>query len=477
MSASVARVGDVLRVSTRTAWLMAIAGIAGLAALVALATRQGMLTMALGLVVLGLLTLVSFRWPLLPLVAFVALIPIEAVMVFEGFGTISRFAGILFAVTYGVPRLGRLAFGVMRPAAWAYLAWAIVSAAWAIDAGVAWTHLQTLIQLFLIALLVASLVEQRPAVVKPLLWVYGLSAAATALVGIQSYLGGTVVEDARAVALQGQDPAQFAALLLPALVFGLYEALNGDRRILGGAIALLTTVGVVISGTRGAWVAVAVVALLFVLPQLRPGRRIAAIAMALALVGMAYQLPGVPDLVADRTGDALSTGGAGRTNIWTVAVTLYGSAPVLGVCYANFPVAYTPEVVRASGATSWVHPAGRGPHNLVVGTLIELGPIGLLLLALFLGPLVLRRGWGRDAAAVQAALASLLAAGLFLDVLSSPKQVWLMVGLAAGLSFVSRQARRTGLPDGNSAPPSGDVRPTEDRGLASHRLATRGRAR
>jgi len=440
---------------------MAIAGIAGLAALVALATRQGMLTMALGLVVLGLLTLVSFRWPLLPLVAFVALIPIEAVFIFEGFGTISRFAGILFAVTYGVPRLGRLEFKVMPPAAWSYVAWAIVSVAWAIDAGIAWTHLQTLIQLFLIAFLVASLVVQRPAIVRPLLWVYSLSAAATALVGIQSYLGGRLVEDARAVALEGQDPAQFAAILLPALVFGLYEALNGDRRILGGAIALLTTVGVIISGTRGAWVAVAVVAVLLILPQLRPRRRIAAIAMTLALVGVAYQLPGVSDLVADRTGDALSTGGAGRTSIWSAAVTMYASAPVLGVGYANFPVAYTPEVVRASGATSWAHLQGRGPHNLVVGTLIELGPIGLLLLALFLGPLVLRRGWGRDAATVQAALASLVAAGLFLDILSSPKQVWLMIGLAAGLTFVSRRSGRSALQDGNPAPASGEDEPTD----------------
>ncbi len=119
---------------------------------------------------------------------FAALIPIEEVVVIEGLGTISRFAGILFAVTYGVPRLGRLAFGAMPLAAWAYLAWAVVSLGWAIDPGTAWAQLQTLLQLFLIALLVADFVVQRPAIVRSVLWAYSLSATVTALIGIQSFI-------------------------------------------------------------------------------------------------------------------------------------------------------------------------------------------------------------------------------------------------------------------------------------------------
>jgi hypothetical protein len=82
---------------------------------------------------------------------------------------------------------------------------------------------------------------------------------------------------------------------------------------------------------------------------------------------------------------------------------------------------------------------GRGPHNLVIATIVELGPLGMLLLALFLGPLVLRRGWGPDAATVQAALASLLTLALFLDILSNRKQVWLVIGLAAGLAYLARR--------------------------------------
>ena len=86
---------------------------------------------------------------------------------------------------------------------------------------------------------------------------------------------------------------------------------------------------------------------------------------------------------------------------------------------------------------------GNAPHNLLVGTAVELGPFGLILLALFLGPLILRRGWGPEAATVQAALASLMVVALFLDILSNRKQVWLVIGLAAGLGYLAR--RRTNV--------------------------------
>ena len=136
---------------------------------------------------------------------------------------------------------------------------------------------------------------------------------------------------------------------MPAFVFGLYEVLNGNHRILGGLISLLTTVGIVVSGTRGAWVACVVTVVLFIVPRLTLRGRIAALATVLVLLVAAYQIPGVADLVAERTGNALSSGGAGRTDIWSVAGTVYQSHPVLGVGYANFPVAYTADVIRASG--------------------------------------------------------------------------------------------------------------------------------
>ena len=224
----------------------------------------------------------------------------------------------------------------------------------------------------------------------------------------------------------------------------------------GGAIALVTTIALIATGTRGAWVAVIVVVLLFMLPQLSPKRRIAMAGLALALGVVAYQVPGVAELIGERAGNALSTGGAGRTDIWSVAGTIYLSSPVLGVGHANFPVAFTPEMVWASDVASWTLLQGAvGAHNLVILTIVELGPVGLLLLVAFLGPLVLRRGWGPEALTVQAALAALLIQALFVDMFANRKPVWLVIGFTVGLAYLARRDRAT-LDDGRrNAPPGG----------------------
>ncbi len=433
MTASIARVGQAFRVGPRTAWLIVACGLVGVTGAAALATRQGMLTILLGIAVLGVGFLLALKWPILPLALFAVLIPLEEVVVVEGLGTISRFAGVLFAVTYALPRLGQLKLGVMPTAAWAYVAWVVVSIGWALDPGRAVDSIVTFLQMFVVAFFVADFVVHQPTIVRPILWVYSLSAAAVALLGLQAYVTGGYL--AQVAAFEGQNPEHYAAVLVPALLFGLHEAVNGRRRILGAAIALVTTIGVLVSGVRGAWVALVVVVLLFTFPQLSPKRRIAAAALVLALAAVAYLVPGIPELIADR----LSKGPTGREDIWSVAGTIYQSAPVLGVGFANFPVAYTAEMVRASDVISWVFTEGRGSHNFVIQTIVELGPIGLLLLAAFVGPLVVRRGWGPEAVVVQAALASLLIQALFVDLMFNKKQVWLVIGLAAGLAYVARR--------------------------------------
>jgi hypothetical protein len=441
MSASVARIGRALRLEPRLAGAIVAAFVLAITLAAGLATRQGMLPIAVGAAMALVATVVGLRWPLVLLLAFVVLIPIEEVTVLQGFGTISRGVGILFVLTYGLPRLTKLNFAVIPIAGWAYLAWALASLSWSVGTDAASAALTTLVQLFAITVFTADFVVQRPSIVRPVLWAYSLSAAATAGIGVATYVAqglGTT----RSTAVQDQDPAQFAAVLIPAVVFGLYEAVSGSRRLLGAGIAILASAGVLVSGTRGAWLACIVVVLFVLLPQLSARRRVIAL-VAIAVVGVAvYQLPGVAELIAERSGNAVSTGGAGRTDIWAVGLAIFEKSPLVGVGYANFPVAFTTQVIRDAGV-GWqlLADPGRGSHNLIVGTAVELGVMGLVLLAAFLGPLVVRRGWGPEAAAVQAALIGLLTTALFLDILANRKQVWLVIALAAGLSYVARVER------------------------------------
>ena len=428
----------------------AIAALGAISAIVAVASRTDRQLEVLAIAAALLAFMVSLRWPMLPLFAFVFLIPLEEAVVIQGVGTLSRYAAIMFVVTYGIPRIGRLTIRSMPVAGWGYVAWAVFSATWALDAGAAWTEVPILILLFSVAVLIATVTVDRPAIVRPLLWTYSLAAASTALVGVVLSVvsGGPTGPEDRIAAIQDQNPAYYAAILLPALVFVLSELLNGRHVFLSGSIAFLCTIAIVVSGTRGAWLSAVVVFMLFLLPRLTQTRRIAAILVAAMLLLATLQVPGVATLVGERADLALSSGGSGRTDIWSVGIRIFESSPVQGVGLSNFPIAFTPDLVRET-PVEITNPAtllNRAPHNIVIGTLGELGVIGLALLVMFLVPISLRRGWGPDANAVQAGLASLLILALFLDVLNR-KEVWLFVGFACGLSYLAdaervRAARR-----------------------------------
>jgi O-antigen ligase len=416
------------------ATLVVVAGVAATGA------ALNLLIPAVGLAGVLLVLLLTVRFPLLPLFVFIVLVPLEEALVIGELGTLSRYAALLFVVTYAIPRLGRIKAAAMPVAGWAFLVWAACSAAWAIDPDEALSELAVLVLLFTVAVLVADVVVHDPAIVRPALWAYSLSAACVAVLGVLAYAAEGLSGATRVAAFQGQNVAYFASIVLPALVFSFYELLRGRLVPLAAGVALVCTAGVVVSGTRGAWLGAIVVVALFVLPRLRPRQRIAAVAAVLAFLVVTLQIPGVAVLVAERADDSLSSGGAGRTDIWSVGLTIWQTSPVTGVGLANFPIAYTPTLVQQSNVSvySTIHTAGRMPHSIVVGTLGELGVIGFVLLALFFAPLVIRRGWGPEAAAVQAVLASSLVLALFLDVLNR-KEVWLVIGLACGLSYLARR--------------------------------------
>ncbi len=421
-----------------------IVGLGIVALIVAIATTTGRGVEAAVAAVAAVGVLASFRWPLLPMFAIAVFIPFEEAINIEGLGTLSRYAEILFIVVYGIPRLGRLSFLAVPGAGWGLVAWAAFSSGWAIDSSAAWAEITPLILQLAVAVLIANAVIQRPSVVRPLLWAYSVAASGTALLALANVAisGGLGGPGARVTGLANQDPALFAAILVPALLFGFYELLYGNLLIPSAAVVLLSTLGIVVSGTRSAWLGVVVVFAILVIPRLEGRRRIISLAVIVAVIAIVIQIPGVTEFISQRTDTAISTGGAGRTDIWAIGLAIFATAPWIGVGIGNFPVANTADLAREALLP---FQSGQGlenfaPHNIYVGTLVELGIIGFILLVAFLLPLVLRRGWGREGAVVQASLASLLVIGIFLDVLIR-KEFWFFVGLASGLTYLAHHVR------------------------------------
>ena len=203
-------------------------------------------------------------------------------------------------------------------------------------------------------------------------------------------------------------------------MFSLNEFLNRRHVLLSGTTATVCTIAILISGTRGAWLGAAVVVALFLVPRLRPRQRVAAVAAVVALGVLVSQIPGVVDLFVERTELRGHHRWLRRTDIWSVGLRIGEAYPLAGVGHANFPVAYRPSLVPGAEALTFLG-FGRAPHSILVGTFAELGIVGLALLLLFLGPFLVRRGWGADAAVVQSILVSIMVSALFLDVLVNRK--------------------------------------------------------
>lgn len=428
--------------ATRVAWQHVIGVLAAIALVVSVAALADTLLVTAAVLAAALFTIVSLRWPLIPLFALAAVIPIDEIARIGPLGSPGRIAAIFFLVFYGLPRLSRIRVGAMPLAAWAYVGWAVLSIGWSLDPHRTVMELGTLVQLFALAVLAAHAATEKPALVWPLLFVYSLSAALTASVGIAANLVGGRGDIQRVAAFSGQDPAQFAAIMLPAFFVGVYALRQRRERLLAGFIAFATFAGIVLSGSRGAWVSLVAVTALFVLRGLQWRQRGVVIGVGVVALLVLLQVPGVAQFVTTRTDSAITTGGAGRTDIWSVGFGIFQSSPVVsGVGFANFPVAFTAERIREAGVGNPVE-IGSGPHNIVLSTLVELGVVGLALLAILIVPLLLRRDMGRDAEVIRAALASLMVDALFLDLLGNRKQVWLLIGLAAGLAWIGRGEHR-----------------------------------
>ena len=206
---------------------------------------------------------------------------------------------------------------------------------------------------------------------------------------------------------------------------------------MGGA--LVVNLAIVLSQTRSAWFAIIVAITLGLLPRLETGRRLALVAAAVVVALAMLFAPGVGDLLTERINTAVESGGAGRTAIWAVGLNVVPEHPLIGIGYGAFPSVINPENVRATilPVQTDVLDFPIGPHNIVIGVLVELGVVGLILL--FGVARSALRGRARSEAPVlaRAVVIGFAAQSLFLGIVNL-KQVWLFLAIALGLAAAER---------------------------------------
>ena len=353
-------------------------------------------------------------------------------------------------------------------------AWALASALWAEDMSVAARDgLRLLLGVALVFIVFAAVRSARHA--RWVVWGYLGGATAAALVGLVQ------PGDSESGRLAGGlgDPNFLAAMLVPALVFsifGLAWTTQPTLRWLLAALALLFTVALFLTHSRGGLAALGVALLAGLLFGGSVRRQFAVIIVGVAVIGGLYYGAFAP---ADAQYRLTSPGGgSGRTDLWSVATEMIGDHPVLGVGGGNFTLV-APRYVTEDVNLPSVHLVVDTPqeaHNTYLGVFAELGVVGFLALVGFvLVSLALVRRSTKVfseaseqelelvSRAVLVGLVGMLAAFFFLSG-ENEKQLWLLLGLAIALhGLATRHARTPGSP---AAARSGNV-PERSRGTRS----------
>jgi putative inorganic carbon (hco3(-)) transporter len=217
-----------------------------------------------------------------------------------------------------------------------------------------------------------------------------------------------------------------ASLLLPvAMTVGALGQSRGRVRVALLAALALTFAAVYLSASRGtmlALIAMAIVGILAGRQRLLLGSLLV-VAVGLLLV--------IPSEISTRFfAEGTVASGAGRLDIWRVAVEIFRSHWLLGTGVGTFIPAYDQAFFRAFEPqfAGW----DRDPHSILLSTATELGVVGIALMAVALilqyrSTRLIGEGhpnpWLRTV--FRAAFVGLFVASFFVDVLST-KFAWLL---------------------------------------------------
>lgn len=286
---------------------------------------------------------------------------------------------------------------------------------------------------------------------------------------IQFFTGYSIAgapESERLAGIFGADNLKLGpvlAVLAPFFLLAVRER-AGRIGLLLAFVAIL--VPVLLSGSRAAWLSMAIVSIAFAWRETRSLRRFAPLLIGAGLaiviaIGVVWRGTDALDARMDRsllalqgTSQAMDEASAGRLTIWRVSFGMIGDHPFNGVGVRGFRYAYADYAGAGDRFIAQSSEAGTGAahaHQIVLEILTETGFFGLI--AWLFGVIVAIRFWHRaDAAARERAWAP----GVALIVMCFPLNThyafysawwglffwWILALFVAALATPAQQAQR-----------------------------------
>lgn len=449
-------------------WLLPglLASLAAACGVLAGADAAMAIAMALA-IVLMVVTIVSLT---AGLVGFIVLSFLELVPAATGPAlSVAKAAGLVLAVSWlaGVAsgQFKRL-FPSVHPyltfVLLAFLAWNLVSIAWAEDPEPAYVSVASYALAFALFPIVFSALRTK----RHMLWMmtaFVLGAAFTAIYGVLTQPNAAALATSPAAAsglnrLEGTigDPNELASLLVAGVALSGVIIFNRNVaapfRLGVTFCTLLMLIAVFFTLSRGGLVALGALGLTAILASGRHRLQAALAGLAVAGVALVFFFGVASPEARDRI--IKNDGGSGRTDIWKVGWRMVEAEPLLGVGAANFQTASV-HYLLAPGAIRYDEYLVDIPavsHNLYLGVLAETGVPGLTLFLLIVIACIAaavraqRTFRSRDdpegelmATCLITAIGALLAAYFFLSEEHS-KHLWLLLSFCPALLAIARRA-------------------------------------
>jgi len=351
-------------------------------------TKTG-IAMAIAVLFIPPALIFSIKRPWIFPVAFYALlVPSDSYLNLTSGSSATKLAGgmALLAVLFWVARKRRVVNPGISAVMWiGYFVWATASLLWAVnvDANVL-TYYGTLVSLIVLYLgfIIVPVEEDE---FKLLLAAFIIGSCIAAIFGAIVFSSGQFINQGR---LKGHFDTEgnhlssdyFAASLvfpIGAVVMAALRERWGFRKIVYlGAFAILM-VGQYVVGSRGAIVADAATIGYFFWKN-RYRAQLTFVTVCGLLVSFIYPNVWLRFVAPDRTG--ADNGGSGRIPIWKVGLVAAKHYWLFGAGLDNFGTVYNKYFLTVWNTfyTNW----NRGPHNIILEVVVELGVVGTIFLLL-----------------------------------------------------------------------------------------------
>jgi len=218
-----------------------------------------------------------------------------------------------------------------------------------------------------------------PEQLRTVLRIFALSAGLLLL----AYVGGVPgVADPRALSFDRNEVAMFAVMGVPFSI--AWGAERGRWRWIGTGLSILLVTGVIVTGSRGGFLALAAVGLAFLLRSrvLNLRKKLVILVVAAALVtavGSGEYWSKISAIFTDPTEDYNFQEREGRIEIWKRGLSYATAHPVTGVGIGNFPVAEGYTLEDVGHGVKW-----SAAHSAYVLVFAELGYPGILVFLLII---------------------------------------------------------------------------------------------